>query len=137
VGQSKRTGILSSLGFSRVLRLFLFIGLHLKGHVGAQTSLGVAFMTGEGADKKALYSVKWWSKAAASGDPLAMNNLATTLMNGDGGVPVNQIAAVSWLVALFYPWISSSFFKKSKRKMLLGIARLQRSVIAKHRIIWE
>lgn len=67
------------------------------GDAEAQYQLGLRCYLGKGGEKRDLpQAVKWFERAAAQGQVMAMRNLAHVLARGKDGVPADPAAAKSW-----------------------------------------
>ncbi len=55
-----------------------------RGHAGAQFSLGVAYVTGNGVAQSLEHAIQWWHAAAAQGHVSAQLNLGLLYWRGEG-----------------------------------------------------
>ncbi|MCX7173653.1 MAG: tetratricopeptide repeat protein [Proteobacteria bacterium] len=68
------------------------------GDVEAQYQLGLRCYLGKGGEKRDLpQAVKWFERAAAQGQVMAMRNLAQILGRGEHGLPPDPRAAKAWI----------------------------------------
>ena len=66
-----------------------------QGNADAQYMLGLAYATGEGVPKDAVYAIEWYQKAAAQGNVAAQYMLGLVYATGKG-VPKDAAVAASW-----------------------------------------
>lgn len=70
-----------------------------QGNAKAQTELGAMYWGNVGTSKNASEAVRWWERAAASGDCDAQGLLGNAYDNGEEGVPSDTNAAIRWYSA--------------------------------------
>lgn len=67
-----------------------------QGDPEAQCMIANMYHLGLGMEKDGSKAVKWYTKSAQQGYPVASNNLAGIYLIGDCGVPIDQQAAARW-----------------------------------------
>ena len=66
-----------------------------RGHVSAQTNLGVLYNKGQGVNQDYSAALKWWKLAAEQGHSDALTNLGLLYVHGQG-VPADDVHAYMW-----------------------------------------
>ncbi len=68
-----------------------------QGNAEAQCVIATMYHLGLGVDRNGPEAVKWYTKSAQQGYPVASNNLAGIYLIGDCGIPVDPQEAARWL----------------------------------------
>ncbi len=95
-----------------------------RGTAGAEINLAEAYRRGRGVEQDTHQAVAWLRKAAAQGDPWALNTLALQYMRGDG-LPRNPVIAYALIL------LAASREPSFNRNRLVIVATLSTEQLAK------